>query len=209
MSFHNLQSRCLAFAGMCQAAYLVDKLSTTGVCPDTAAFEASLQSIMHTESDSPLTVFGGYQSLNIGFKSMLEQLNNSNNMRNMQVTKYLIGMIVLEKKLSRNAGTLNLLSERINQVQRQLAHFEIDDSSVLSNLDAIYRELISPLGPSIQVNGSPSCLQQTQTQHKIRALLLAGVRATVLWRQIGGKRRHLVFSRKAMIHQAKQDLHRI
>ena len=209
MSFHNLQSRCIAFAGMCQAAYLVDKISTTGVCPDNAAFEASLHSIMRTESDSPLAVFGGYHSLNVGFKSMIEQLNNSNNMRNMQVTKYVIGMIVLEKKLRRNAGTLNLLSERINQVQRQLAHFEIDDNSVLSNLDSIYKELISPLGPRIQVNGSPSCLQQTQTQHKIRALLLAGVRATVLWRQIGGKRRQLMFSRKAMIHQAKQDLHRI
>ena len=65
------------------------------------------------------------------------------------------------------------------------------------------------MGPKIQVNGNPTCLQQTQTQHKIRALLLAGVRATVLWRQIGGKRRQLMFSRKAMIHQAIQDLHRI
>jgi high frequency lysogenization protein len=209
MSFHNLQSRCIAFAGMCQAAYLVDKLSTTGSCPDHSAFQASLHSIMRTESDTPIAVFGGYSSLKTGFNSMLEQLSNNNNMRNMQVTKYVIGMIMLEKKLRRNPGTLNLLGERINQVQRQLAHFEIDDHSVLSNLDAIYRELISPLGPRIQVNGDPSCLQQTQTQHKIRALLLAGVRATVLWRQLGGKRRQLVFSRKAMAHQAKQDLHRI
>ena len=188
MSFHNLQSRCIAFAAMCQAAYLVDKIATTGLCPDAAAFDASLRSIMRTESDSPLAIFGGYPSLNVGFKSMLGQLENSNNARNMQITKYVIGMIALEKKLSSNAGTLNLLGERINQVQRQLAHFEIDDSSVLSNLDSIYKELISTLGPKIQVNGSPSCLQQTQTQHKIRALLLAGVRATVLWRQIGGGR---------------------
>ena len=209
MSFHNLQSRCIAFAAMCQAAYLVDKIATTGLCPDAAAFDASLRSIMRTESDSPLAIFGGYPSLNVGFKSMLGQLENSNNARNMQITKYVIGMIALEKKLSSNAGTLNLLGERINQVQRQLAHFEIDDSSVLSNLDSIYKELISTLGPKIQVNGSPSCLQQTQTQHKIRALLLAGVRATVLWRQIGGKRRQLVFSRKAMIHQARQNLHHI
>jgi high frequency lysogenization protein len=164
---------------------------------------------MCTESDTPLAVFGGYPSLKVGFKSMLEQLGNSNKMRNMHVTKYMIGMITLEKKLRRNPSIRNLLGERINQVQRQLAHFEIDDHSVLSNLDAIYKELISPLGPRIQVNGNPSCLQQTQTQHKIRALLLAGVRATVLWRQLGGKRRHLVFSRKAMIHQATQDLHRI
>lgn len=209
MSFHNLQSRCIAFAGMCQAAYLVDKLSTTGSCPDKAAFEASLHSIMRTESDSPLAVFGGHHALHTGYKSMLGQLENTNNARNMQITKYIIGMIALEKKLRRNAATLNLLSERINQVQRQLAHFEIDEHSVLSNLDSIYKELISPLGPKIQVNGNPSTLQQTQTQHKIRALLLAGVRAAFLWRQIGGKRRQLMFSRRAMIHQTKQHLHHI
>ena len=209
MPFHNLQSRCIAFAGMCQAAYLVDKISTTGMIPDTAAFEASLHSIMRTESDSPLTVFGGYSSLNLGLTSMLEQLENNNNKRNMQVTKYIIGMIALEKKLRQNPSALNLLGERINQVQRQLAHFGIQDSNTLNNLDAIYKELLSPLGPKIQVNGNPSCLQQEQTQHKIRALLFAGVRATVLWRQLGGKRRQLIFSRKAMIHQAKQDLHRV
>jgi len=209
MSYHDLQSRCIAFAGMCQAAYLVDKLSTTGSTGNQSAFEASLHSIMRTESDSPLDIFGGYSSLNVGFNSMLEQLGNKDKKRNMQITKYLIGMIILEKKLSKNPGTLNLLSERINQVQRQLAHFEINDNAILSNLDSIYKELISPLGPRIQVNGNPTCLQQEQTQHKIRALLLAGVRATVLWRQLGGKRTQLILSRKAMIHQVNQDLHRI
>jgi len=209
MPFHNLQSRCIAFAGMCQAAYLVDKIATTGITPDTAAFEASLHSIMRTESDTPLTVFGGYSALNLGFTSMLEQLENSNNKRNMQVTKYIIGMVALEKKLRNNPSAMNMLGERINQVQRQLAHFDIQDTNILNNLDAIYKELLSPLGPKIQVNGNPSCLQQEQTQHKIRALLFAGVRATVLWRQLGGKRRQLIFSRKAMIHQAKQDLHRV
>lgn len=209
MSFHNLESRSIAFAAICQAAYLVDKIATKGLCPDAVAFDASLRSIMRTEGDSPLEIFGGNESLAVGFKSMLEQLQNASNTRNMQVTRYIIGMIALEKKLSSNGATLNLLGERINQVKRQLNHFEIDDSSVLSNLDSIYRDIISTLGPKIQVNGEPSCLQQQQTQHKIRALLLAGVRAAVLWRQIGGQRRQLVFSRKAMINQAKQNLHRV
>ncbi len=209
MPYHNLQSRSLAFAAICQAAYLVDKIANKGLCPDAVAFNASLHSIMRTEGDSPLDIFGGYESLGVGFKSMVDQLDNAGNNRNMQVTKYVIGMIALEKKLSRNSGALNMLGERINQVQRQLAHFDINDESVLSNLDSIYKDIISNLGPKIQVNGNPACLQQPLTQNKIRALLLAGVRAAVLWRQIGGKRRQLVFSRKAMIHQAKQNLKRV
>lgn len=209
MSFNNIESRCIAFAAICQAAYLLDKIATKGLCPDAVAFDASLHSIMRVESDSPIDIFGGYDVLEVGFKSMIEQLDNGNNSRNMQVTKYIIGMISLEKKLSNNSATLNLLSQRINQVQRQLAHFEINDSSVLNNLDSIYKDLISTLGPKIQINGSPACLQQEQTQHKVRALLLAGVRAAVLWRQLGGKRRQLIFSRKAMIYQTKQNLHRV
>ncbi|MEH6453691.1 MAG: lysogenization regulator HflD, partial [Psychromonas sp.] len=162
MPFNNIQSRSVAFAAICQAAYLVDKIATKGICPDAVAFNASLKSILRVDSAAPLEIFGGYESLEVGFKSMIEQLDNASNSRNMQVTKYIIGMITLEKKLSNDSGSLNLLGERINQVQRQLAHFEIDDSSVLANLDSIYKDLISTLGPKIQINGNPSCLQQEQ-----------------------------------------------
>lgn len=208
MSYHNTESRCIAFAAMCQAAYLVDKIASKGICPDAVAFNASLQSIVVTESSAPITIFGGHTALSLGYKTAIEQLDNANGARNMQITKYVAGLMALERKLSANPSTLNLLGERINQVNRQLTHFEIDSESVLSNFDAIYRDLISPLGPRIQVNGNPTHLQQAHTQHKIRALLLAGVRAAVLWRQIGGKRRQLLLSRKAMVHQTKLNLQR-
>ncbi len=44
------------------------------------------------------------------------------------------------------------------------------------------------------------------TLHRVRALLLAGVRAAVMWRQMGGKRRHILFKRKAILHSAKMAL---
>ena len=74
---------------------------------------------------------------------------------------------------------------------------------MVSNLASIYLDIISPLGPRIQVTGTPAHLQQPQVQHKVRALLLAAVRSAVLWRQVGGKRRHLIFGRKQMVEQAK------
>ncbi|GAL11758.1 a protein of unknown function perhaps involved in purine metabolism [Vibrio astriarenae] len=46
-------------------------------------------------------------------------------------------------------------------------------------------------------------MQQTGTQQRVRALLLSGIRSAVLWRQVGGKRRHLIFSRKKMVEQAQ------
>ncbi|AGH81906.1 lysogenization regulator [Psychromonas sp. CNPT3] len=209
MSYHDLPSRCIAFAAMCQAAYLVDKLACTGNVSNLNAFDASLLSILRVDSNSPLDVFGGYSSLEVGLKSMQDQLNGSTKGRNMQVTKYIIGMLALEKKLTEDPSVGAQLGARINQIQHQLADANIDDDNILNNLNLIYKDLISDLGPKIQVNGSPSCLQQERTQHKIRALLLAGVRAAVLWRQIGGKRRQLIFSRKAMLHQTEQNLRRI
>ena len=41
-------------------------------------------------------------------------------------------------------------------------------------------------------------------QHKVRALLLAGIRAVVLWRQLGGSRTQIIFARKKMVELAKR-----
>jgi high frequency lysogenization protein len=45
------------------------------------------------------------------------------------------------------------------------------------------------------VTGNPTYLQNTATADKVRALLLAGIRAAILWRQVGGQRWHLLFKR--------------
>jgi high frequency lysogenization protein len=88
-------------------------------------------------------------------------------------------------------------------LERQLEHFELLDEQMISNLASVYLDVISPIGPRIQVTGTPAVLQQTGNQHKVRALLLSGIRSAVLWRQVGGKRRHLIFGRKKMVEQAQ------
>jgi len=102
-----------------------------------------------------------------------------------------------------------MMGQRLDQVKRQLHHFTINDDAVIANMASIYSDIISPLGAKIHVAGSPNQLQQQAVQQKIRTLLLAGVRAAVLWRQVGGKRRHLFFSRKALVKTAKQQLNRV
>ena len=99
-----------------------------------------------------------------------------------------------------------MMGQRLDQVKRQLHHFTVDDEAVIANFASIYSDIISPLGTKINITGTPSHLQQKAVQQKIRALLLAGVRAAILWRQVGGKRRHLVFRRKELIQIAKQQL---
>jgi high frequency lysogenization protein len=52
-------------------------------------------------------------------------------------------------------------------------------------------------------------LKNDHTACRIRAVLFAGVRAAVLWRQVGGKRWHLLFHRKRIASDVTRLLHRL
>ena len=71
----------------------------------------------------------------------------------------------------------------------------------------IYVDVISPLGPRIQVTGSPAvCCKAHRYRRRYAPSLLAGIRAAVLWQQVGGGRLQLMFSRHRLTTQAKQIL---
>jgi high frequency lysogenization protein len=53
------------------------------------------------------------------------------------------------------------------------------------------------------VSGENSYLESPDMANKVRALLLAGIRAAVLWRQCGGSRWQLLFKRRAIIKAAE------
>jgi len=71
-------------------------------------------------------------------------------------------------------------------------------ASVVANLAGLYQETLSTFKFRIQVGGDPRLLQNTENAAKIRALLLAGIRAAMLWRQVGGRRWHLLFFRSRL-----------
>ncbi len=54
------------------------------------------------------------------------------------------------------------------------------------------------------MTGSTLYLQQLAMHHRIRACLLAGIRSAVLWRQVGGTKWQVLFSRRKIIAMAKQ-----
>ncbi|ASK77693.1 hypothetical protein CF386_00610 [Paraphotobacterium marinum] len=56
----------------------------------------------------------------------------------------------------------------------------------ISDFASIYSDLISNIQPRIQIIGKPENLKQIDNQKRIRALLLAAIRNTILWKQSGG-----------------------
>lgn len=197
----------LALAGICQSARLVQQLAHQGHC-DSDALHVVLNSVIDLNPGSTLGVYGGSEAnLKLGLETLLSVLNASNRQGlNAELTRYTLSLMVLERKLHASSGALDTLGSRIAGLQRQLEHFDLESDTLLSAMAGIYVDVISPLGPRIQVTGSPAVLQSPQVQSKVRASLLAGIRSAVLWHQVGGGRLQLMFSRNRLCTQAKQML---
>jgi high frequency lysogenization protein len=73
-----------------------------------------------------------------------------------------------------------------------------DDSEVIANIADLYEETVSTLVLRIQVRGEIRFLQNDINVNKVRALLLSGIRSSVLWHQLGGRRWHLLFLRRRL-----------
>ncbi|MBY6197446.1 high frequency lysogenization protein HflD [Vibrio hangzhouensis] len=197
---NTLYDRTIAFAGICQAVALVQRVAKDGYC-DSDAFETSIKAITNMNPSSTLDVFGSESDLKIGLECLVKGIDSTPS--GSEITRYIISLMALERKLNSRNDAMAQLGDRLQMVSRQLEHYELLDEQMISNLASVYLDVISPIGPRIQVTGTPAVLQQTATQQKVRALLLSGIRSAVLWRQVGGKRRHLVFGRKKMIEQAQ------
>ena len=205
---HRFYESNIALAGLCQAAALVKQIARSNEY-DKQALATSLNSIAITDSDSTEQVFGDVNQLTLGFQTLLNQLSNQSNNKDVEVTRYIANLLAIERKLSGSKKTMVALGERISNIQRQQLHLNISDSQMLSNLASIYTDVVSPVARKIQVAGDPEILKRPDNQHRVRALLLAGIRAAVLWRQLGGKRRHILFSRQQILASAQDTLNNI
>jgi high frequency lysogenization protein len=205
---HRFYESNIALAGLCQAAALVKQIARSNEF-DKQALATSLNSISITDSDNTEQVFGDINQLTLGYQTLLDQLSNQSTNKDVEVTRYIANLLSIERKLSGSRKSLTALGERISNIQRQQLHLDISDSQMLSNLASIYTDVVSPVARKIQVAGDPEILKRPDNQHRVRALLLAGVRAAVLWRQLGGKRRHILFSRSQILVSAQHTLNHI
>ncbi len=205
-----MNNQLITFAALCQVAYQVQQVSRKGMIEDTE-LSILLNSIMQTSPENTLAVYGGdLHNVKHGLQLMINHLgdepNQAGSVKDPEFTRYIISLINLERKLAKQPNKLAQLGQRIEEAKRQLGHYELTSETLIASFASIYSDIISPLGSKIQVTGEPSILKQSSNQYKIRALLLAGIRAAVLWRQVGGKRRTILFSRKKLVQAAKDLL---
>ncbi len=200
-----MEQSTLALAGIFQAVELVRQVAQQGLL-DQAPFESSINSILKVDADSVEEIYGGINGVNMGLKVLQSQLNGSKQGRNMDLLRYALGIIVLERKLIKQPAMLKTMSSGIEQANRQASLCHITDTSVLEVLAHLYSKTLSTFNYRIQVTGEPRYLQSAHNANKIRSLLLAGIRSAVLWQQKGGRRWQLLFSRKKIAYTAERLL---
>ncbi|WNC70286.1 high frequency lysogenization protein HflD [Thalassotalea nanhaiensis] len=204
-----MKEQTLAFAGICQVAMMAQGIARKNHC-DEDLFNVMMSSIVNTNPANCLGVYDDkLENVSDGLMMIIAQLGDKNPKKDPEITRYIVSLLNLERRLQNKPKVMAELGSRIEQCSRQLDHFDLDSEHMRNSFASIYTDVISPLGAKIQIAGDPNILKQVGNQHRIRALLLAGIRATVLWRQMGGKRRTILFRRGNFVATAQQLLKQI
>ena len=201
-----LERQALALAGVAQAARLVDQISRTGSYP-LEFLEPTIHSLFEFEAGSVEAVFGGVPGVKLGLHNLSMLLANKQAEENRDVVRYVFGLLYLERKFSGNPEMMSVVHSRLEHASFRAEHFAGHVHEVCHSISGIYQDTLSHLTFRIKVTGSAQHLQNPQNADIIRALLLAGIRAAYLWRQLGGRRWKLLLQRRKLL-RASQNLSR-
>jgi high frequency lysogenization protein len=211
---YTLTDRTIALAAIFQAARLVQQVANTGNA-DQEDMETCLASIFRIDVERTEEAFDGVAKLRLGLRTLVEHLGGRSltgngggdgQEKDLYITKYVAGIMVLEKRLKNNPDMLTTISEGIDKARHQREHFSLLHDNVIASLAHTYSQTISTIKPRIMVQGEHVYISNPNNANRIRALLLAAIRAAVLWRQCGGTRWQLLFQRGAIVAEAQKLL---
>lgn len=194
-----MQEQLVALGAVFEAAVLADKIARTGQVSE-ASMGCMLGSLLVRDPKSTLDVYGG-DDLNLrdGYRALISSLERNPSALQREPLRYALAMIGLERQLDKRSDMLQVMGSRLDQIQQQVEHFGLVHDNVIAACGGLYQDTISTFRQRIQVHGDMRFLQQPNNAAKIRALLLAGIRSARLWRQLGGHRWQLVFSRGKLL----------
>ncbi len=197
--------RILALAGVFQAAALIRQLAKTNRLEEPY-FSTSIQSIFKINVTAPSEIYDNPQNLKLGLNELINLFTNNKTPKDPEIARYVFSLLHLERKLAHHPEMLNIIRTGIERAAQQAQHFSPTHENVMANLASLYTDTLSTFSFRVHVTGEPVYLTQTATLNKVRALLLAGIRSAVLWRQMGGRRWQLLIFRTHILQTAKQWL---
>lgn len=194
-------NQALALAGLMHCTSLVRQLAHRGSVDDTR-LACALRPVFELEPDDVETVYGGAECRHDALTVLRAQLGAGDAARDVETTRYAATLMHLERKLARRDDLLRTLRAGIEAAREQLQHFPVTHDNMVARLADLYSRTVSTLKPRIMVQGEARFLETPGTANRVRALLLAGLRSTVLWRQSGGSRLKLICGRQRLVEAA-------
>ena len=192
---NTFDDRVLALAGMLQALAQVRRIADTGQS-DSSQVQAALDSVFRIDAHSTEAVFSSANGLRTGLRQLRDYLANGN--KDEALGKLALAVLQLERRFVRTGAMVNQVQTALVRLQPKANTLGSTHADVVSELAKLYADTLSHLRPRVMVQGNPHYLGQAGVVAEIRALLLAALRAAVLWRQLGGSLWDFVFSRRQM-----------
>lgn len=200
---HPLQDRTLALAGLVQALAQVRRVADTGQA-DARVLGTAMDSIFRIDAASPAAVFGGSDALRPGLALLRDYFDNQ--LRDEQLPRLVLAVMQLERRFVRDDEMAERVQAGIRAQSAAAERLGSGHPDVLTALGSLYAETLSHLRPRVLVQGNPHYLGQSTVVAEVRAVLLAAVRAAVLWRQLGGSLWDFVLRRKELVVAVRTQL---
>ncbi|KAF5292104.1 hypothetical protein FQR65_LT20325 [Abscondita terminalis] len=192
---HQFSERVLALAALAQTLHQVRRIAETGHS-EASVVQTALDSVFRLDADDTASVFGRAAELRPGLRLLHGYLVKEN--KDDALPRLSIAVLQLERRFVRNPHLVQAIGQGVQQLSAQAAQLGSTHPDLIAALGNLYADTISQVRPRIMVQGNPHYLGQPGVVAEIRALLLAAVRAAVLWRQLGGSYWDILFSRRAM-----------
>lgn len=195
------EQQALALAAIFQASNQVYKLAYSGHS-DADKMHFAMSTLLDQNPDSLEKLYGSVENLQDGINTMrgfMENANKISDPKHKDIISYVMSSIHLASKLTSDKQLISKIENGIDNARQQAEHFSITHDNVYINVGSLYQDTVSTMRLRIQVMGSAVYLQQAGVAARIRCMLFAAIRNAFLWRQLGGKRRHLLIQRKAFL----------
>ena len=197
-----IQERTIALAGVLQACQQVQSLARTGL-PNDQQFNSSLQSILVLDAVSTPAVFGGVGGVASGLELLKSGMLNSTAGNELELLRYMMSVLQLQAQVFKDDEKFTTFGQAVER----LSAYSNDE--LINACSSAYQTHISVLRPQIIVQGEQEYLQGDGVPEKVRTMLLAAVRAAVLWQQKGGGKFRLIWERTRMKHAAVELLNQV
>ena len=194
-----VKDRTIALAGIYQACDQVQQLAKRGEC-DESQLTTAIRSILTLDAMTTSDVYGGIENLKSGLMWIAQSGLTRSEGDDLDVLRYLMTLLQINASLARDGERMQNMANDISKLN------EFEESEIVSQCALVYQSHISIIKPQVIVQGDEDHLSKEEIPLRIRALLLAGIRSSVLWSQKDGSKFKLLWEKTKMARVAAELL---